>query len=64
VKQCTTRTNSASIELSKNQHQDFEQVNSKMDNLLQEMEQHTSVIGDEMESTFQTVLDKLDNLTR
>jgi hypothetical protein len=35
-----------------------------MDNLLQDMEWHTSAIGDEMESTFQTVLDKLDNLTR
>jgi hypothetical protein len=35
-----------------------------MDNLLQEMERHTSTIGDEMESAFQIVLDKLDNLTR
>jgi predicted phage gp36 major capsid-like protein len=35
-----------------------------MDNLLQEMERHTSAIGDEMESAFQTVLDELDNLTR
>jgi polyhydroxyalkanoate synthesis regulator phasin len=52
------------IELSKNQHQDFEEVNSKMDNLLQEMERRTSAIGDKMESTFQTVLDKLDNLRR
>jgi chromosome segregation ATPase len=52
------------IELSKDQCQDFEEVNSKMDNLLQEMERRTSAIGDEMESTFQTVLDKLNNLTR
>jgi hypothetical protein len=33
-----------------------------MDNLLQEMERYTSAIGDEMESAFQTVLDKLKNL--
>jgi tRNA U54 and U55 pseudouridine synthase Pus10 len=52
------------IELCNNQHQDFEEVNSKMDNLLQEMERCTSAIGDEMESAFQTVLDKLENLTR
>jgi phage host-nuclease inhibitor protein Gam len=52
------------IELSKNQHQDLEEVNSKMDNLLQEMERCTSAIADEMESAFQTVLDKLNNLTR
>jgi hypothetical protein len=50
--------------LSNNQHQDFEEANSKMDNLLQEMEQCTSAIGDEMESTFQIVLDKLENLTK
>jgi hypothetical protein len=35
-----------------------------MDNLLQEMEWHTSAIGEKMESTLQTVLDKLNNLTR
>jgi hypothetical protein len=35
-----------------------------MDNLLQEMERRTSTIGDEMESAFQTVLDKLKNLTK
>jgi hypothetical protein len=35
-----------------------------MDNLLQEMERCTSAIGNEMESTFQTVLDKLENLTK
>jgi hypothetical protein len=35
-----------------------------MDNLLQEMEQHISAIGDEMESAFKTVLDKLENLTK
>jgi uncharacterized phage infection (PIP) family protein YhgE len=52
------------IKLSTNQHQDFEEVNSKIDNLLQEMERCTSAIGDEMQSAFQTVLDKLDNLTR
>jgi hypothetical protein len=52
------------IELCNNQHQDFEEVNSKMDNFLEEMEWRTSAIGDEMESAFQTVLDKLENLTR
>jgi hypothetical protein len=52
------------IELYNNQYQDFKEVHSKMDNLLQEMERCTSAIGDEMESTFQTVLDKLNNLTR
>jgi hypothetical protein len=52
------------IELCNNQQQDFEEVNSKMDNLLQEMDRYTSTIGDEMESTFQTVLDKLENLTK
>jgi hypothetical protein len=52
------------IELHNNQHQDFEEVNSKMDNLLQEIERHRSAIGDEMESAFQTVLDKLENLTK
>jgi hypothetical protein len=35
-----------------------------MDNLLQEMEWYTSAIGDEMESTFQIVLDKLEYLTK
>jgi methyl-accepting chemotaxis protein len=35
-----------------------------MDNLLQEMERRTSAIGDKMESTFQTVLNKLENLTK
>jgi hypothetical protein len=52
------------IGLCNNQHQYFDNVKSKMDNLLQEMERRTSAIGDEMESAFQTVLDKLDNLTR
>jgi hypothetical protein len=47
-----------------NQLQNFEEVNSKMDNLLQEMERYTSAIGDEMESAFQTVLNKLENLTK
>jgi hypothetical protein len=28
------------------------------------IKQHTGTIGDDMESTFQTVFDKLDNLTR
>jgi uncharacterized protein YicC (UPF0701 family) len=52
------------IGLSNNQQQDFNEVNSKMDNLLQEMARCTSAIGDEMESAFQTVLDKLENLTK
>jgi tRNA U54 and U55 pseudouridine synthase Pus10 len=52
------------MELCDNQHHDFEEVNSKMDNLLQEMEWHTSAIGDEMKSAFQVVLDKLENLTK
>jgi hypothetical protein len=38
--------------LSNNQQQDFEEVNNKVDNLLQEVERRTSVIGDEMESAF------------
>jgi hypothetical protein len=62
--QCIYNIKVGVIELSKNQHQDFEEVNSKMDNLLQEMEWRTSAIGDKMESAFQTVLDKLNNLTR
>jgi ribosomal protein L14E/L6E/L27E len=52
------------IELCNNQQQDFEEANSKIDKLLQEMERCTSAIGDEMESAFQTVLDKLENLTK
>jgi hypothetical protein len=51
------------IGLCNNQHQYFDDVNSKMDNLLQEIERCTSRIGDEMESAFQIVFDKLDNLT-
>jgi regulator of replication initiation timing len=35
-----------------------------MDNLLQEMEQYIGAIRDKMESAFQTVFDKLNNLTR
>jgi chromosome segregation ATPase len=50
--------------LSNNQQQDFEEVNNKVDNLLQEVERRTSAIGDEMESAFRTVLDKLENLTK
>jgi hypothetical protein len=45
------------IGLCNNQHQYFDDVNSKRDNLLQEMEQHPSTIRDEMESAFQTVFD-------
>jgi regulator of replication initiation timing len=52
------------IELLTNEHQDFDDVDSKVDNLLQEMERCTSAIGDEMGSAFQTLFDKLDNLTR
>jgi ABC-type phosphate transport system auxiliary subunit len=52
------------MELSNNQQQDFEEVNSKLDNVLQEVEWHISAIGDEMERAFQTVLDKLENLTK
>jgi ElaB/YqjD/DUF883 family membrane-anchored ribosome-binding protein len=61
---CLYRIEEIVIEFCNDQQQDFEEVNSKMDNLLQEMERYTSTIGDEMESAFQTVLDKLDDLTR
>jgi hypothetical protein len=50
--------------LSNNQQQDFEEVNSKLDNVLQEVKRCTSAIGDKMESAFETVLDKLENLTK
>jgi hypothetical protein len=63
-KKCLYKIEERVIKLCNNQHQDFEEVYSKMDTLLQEIEQRTSTIGDEMESTFQIVLDKLDNLTR
>jgi cobalamin biosynthesis Co2+ chelatase CbiK len=35
-----------------------------VDNLLQDVEYCISIIGDEMESTFQTVLNKPENLTK
>jgi tRNA U54 and U55 pseudouridine synthase Pus10 len=62
--QCLYKIEERVIKLCNNQQQDFEEVNSKMDTLLQEMEWHTSAIGDETESTFQTVFDKLENLTK
>jgi tRNA U54 and U55 pseudouridine synthase Pus10 len=47
---CLYKIEERVIELCNNQHQDFEEVNSKMDNLLQEMERRTSAIGDEMKA--------------
>jgi phosphoglycerate-specific signal transduction histidine kinase len=62
--QCLYKIEERVIRLYNNQHQYFDDINSKMDNLLQEMEWYTSAIGDEIESAFQIVFDKLDNLTR